>query len=160
MYQRTLGDPGEAGSIGFASSGEANDTVIAGQLAVQRELAIQPENGRAQGEEHQAELPEEVDPIIAATEVFALVQQNLPEFGGAEHGEEAAWKQDARTEEAGHAGSVEVIAGAELHGARAGVQQGTEISGEGHRLRPPDQPTQMNGSDAKLDQAKCRREQP
>ena len=121
---------GEAGGIGAGCVRDANDAFVAGHFAALAELAFdEPERG-VQGEKHEAEFLQKVGPVVAAAEMFRLVENDLVEFAGCEAREEPIGNKDAGREEADDAGAVDVRRGADLKAAARDAGWG-EIDGGG-----------------------------
>ena len=78
-----------------------------------------------EGEENEAELLEEVCPVVTAAEVLGLMQENLAEFVGGEALKEIQGEQDFGSKKADDAGVGELVGGANFDiGGDAGCEVG------------------------------------
>jgi len=125
---------------------------------------LQPRESGIQGEDDEAKLLDEVGPVVAAAEMFGFVENDLPEFGGRETGEQPLRNEDARGEKADDAGAVECLRRANVY---AGVAEMNESVGKDSidldRLRSLPQLPQPDGvcdecrrSNEGSDQPECR----
>lgn len=92
--QRVLGEGGEAGCVSLAGGGGAEDAVVAGQLALLAEAVLDPEQRRAQGEESEGELLDQVRPVVVTTKMLQLVTHDGFQLLGGEAGDEVLRQQD------------------------------------------------------------------
>ena len=117
--QATFGQVGEANGVGARGSGTAEDAVVAGKFAFEAETALDPDEDRVEGKEDEAELLEEVEPVVTAAEMLDLVQDDLVELRAGELFEDACWDEDARGKEADYAWPVDFSRGTECGGSTA-----------------------------------------
>jgi hypothetical protein len=75
-----LGETGQAGGVGHASSSEAENAIVAGQLALSAETPLDPEQSGVEREEDESELLKQIGPVIETSQMFHLVQKYLFEL--------------------------------------------------------------------------------
>jgi hypothetical protein len=109
-----LSKPGEANGVGFATKTGAQHAVVAGQFTLRAEAVIYPEENGIQWEKRQADLLQQIGPIVTAAEVLHLVQDYLLQLERREFFQERRWNEDTRAEETKHAGPLYFSRGAEL----------------------------------------------
>jgi hypothetical protein len=103
-----LGEISQAGSVGLARRGEVQDAVVAGEFALDAEAALDPVEDGVEGEEDEADLLEEIGPVVPATEMLHLVEKDLFELLRRELFEQSWGKENAGVEEADDAGAVHI----------------------------------------------------
>ena len=111
-----LGQAGEAGRVGAWRLRPVDHALVAGHLALAAKAALDPCERGIQWEENQGKLLQEIDPVVAAAQVFGLMQNHLFEFGRREAGEEPVRNKNTRREEADDAGTIEMARGADFDG--------------------------------------------
>jgi hypothetical protein len=82
---------------------------VARQLAFKAKPAVHPAQRRIKWKERNADLLQQIDPVIAAAEVFALMQHNLLQIGWRKLRKEPLWYEKARRKEADHAGRIHIL---------------------------------------------------
>jgi hypothetical protein len=122
VFDAVFCERGEAGGVGAGRAGGAENLLVAGELALKAEAALDPEEGGVEREEDKSELLEEVEPVVCAAEVGAFVEDDLVELVGGEALEEPAGDEDLGGEEADDAGAVDFVGDAELGGSRVGAR--------------------------------------
>ena len=78
--QGKLRQPREAKRVGLAAGAGLHHAIVAGQFALGAQPPLHPQQHRVQGEKHQADLLQEVGPVVAAAQVLHLVQDHLLQF--------------------------------------------------------------------------------
>ena len=161
MQERTFGESGEAGGVGFARACGLQNSVVAGQLALGAEAALDPENSRAEREEAEGELLEEVDPVVVTAEMLHLVTEDGLQLGRRERGSEMERQQDGGREEADDAGASDVGRGAELDRRPVfAVEQSCAGGVEEQRLGAARDAAQSDDAVQQLDEAQQRDAEP
>ena len=75
-----LGEPGEAVRVVEGCFGAGDDACVTGEFALEGETAVGEEECGVEREERESELLREVNPVVAATKVLALVKNDLVEI--------------------------------------------------------------------------------
>ena len=102
-----FGKAGEAFRVGARRLCPAHHALVASHLTLAAQAAFDPHQRRVQWEQNQGQLLEKIGPIVAAAQVFGLVQNHLLKFARRQAREEPFRNQNARREKANHAGAVE-----------------------------------------------------
>jgi hypothetical protein len=113
-HKGVLGEVSEAGSVSLSRRSKAQDAVVAGKFAFDAEATLDPVEGRVEGEEDEADLLEEIGPVVPTTEMLHLVEKDMFELLRRELFEQGWRKQNARVEERDDAGAVYISRDAEL----------------------------------------------
>lgn len=133
--QGVLGKTGEAGGIGFSGRGGVQHTIVARELPLDAQAALDPVEHGIKREENQADLLDEIRPVIAAAKMLHLMEHDLLELLFGESLEQLGGKKNPGMEESGDAGPVDLNRGAELRPAlfliRKGGQSGPVEDGSG-----------------------------
>ena len=151
-----LGQPGQANCIGLPSKAGAQDAVVAGELTLRTEPPFYTEQHGIQREERQANLLQQIRPIVATAEMFHLVQDYLLQLQRREFLKERGRDEDAGAEEAEYAGPFDFNRGAKLCRPAAiliavpALQQGLDRWVRRDRSGPASQPVQTIGADYQL----------
>src|SRR6185437_3369944 len=87
------------------------------------EPAVHPEQRWIEWKQRDADLLQQIDPVVPAAEVFALMQYDLLQIRWRKLRKEPLWYEKARGEEADHARRIHIGGGADLDGAPAASLQ-------------------------------------
>src|SRR4051812_40195254 len=94
--EAVLGQPCKAVGVFERVETMGYDSRVAGEFALERKTTVNKEKRWVQGEDCKTHLQCEVDPIVAAAEVFALMKDNLVKLGFGELGEESLCDEKPR----------------------------------------------------------------
>src|SRR6185437_6150591 len=87
------------------------------------EPAVHPEQRWIEWKQRDADLLQQIDPVVPAAQVFALMQYDLLQIRWRKLRKEPLWYEKARREEADHARRIHIGGGADLDGAPAASLQ-------------------------------------
>ena len=80
---------------------------ITGHLALPAEPPLHPRQRGIQRKQNQAQLLNQVAPVVAAAQVFGLMQNNLFQLAEGQPSPEPLWNQDSRLEKTDHTRPIE-----------------------------------------------------
>jgi hypothetical protein len=115
VLKSALGKSGEASGVCSRGFRPADYAVVTRYLALGAEAALEPPERWIEREGGQAELLQQVCPVVPATKMLRLVQHNLLKLSRGEPAQQPGGNQDARAEEADDAGAVEIAGHADLY---------------------------------------------
>jgi len=109
-----LGEAGQASRVCLACRGEVEYTIVARKLAFSAKASLDPEKDGIEGEEHEHYLLQKIGPIVEASKMFHLVQENMLKFLRRKSLEQVFGQQNSRMEEAGNTGTIYLCRDAQL----------------------------------------------
>ena len=127
-FEAAFGKAGETGSVRAGSVGDADDALIASHFALAAQTMLKPCQSRIEREDDEAELLEEVGPVVAAAEMFGFVEDDLPELGRREARKQPVRNEDARREKANDAGSIKGLDRADFDAGNAAMSEAVDFN--------------------------------